>query len=600
MHIIPKPLNIEVHEGYFTINSQTTFIVSHYYKTNKIAIELKNYIKDTLGLNLSFSTTAEYKIILKNVETQYAYEISVESDAIIIQAPDEKGLFYGVQTLKQLIVQYKRHIPKMMIKDRPAFENRGFYHDVTRGKVPTLKTLKSLVDTMAFFKLNQLQLYVEHTFLFSGHSEVWTVTDPLTAEEIIQLDLYCRERHVELVPSITTFGHLYEALQTDSFKHLSEIERFEEFSFYDRMRHHTLNTTLENSVTFVKQMMDDFVPLFSSNKLNICADETFDLGEGKSKALAETIGKSQLYVDYLNQIIEHARTYDKEIMFWGDMILEHPQYVQELPKDLICLNWWYDREYPEEKIKFIADQGFKQYVCPGVNGWNRLMNNHCLAYDNIKMMAKHGEKYKAIGILNTDWGDFGHWNYLYNSFPGLVYGSAFSWGDNRDFADMNEAINIIFYETDVDIMGLLTQLSDKHVMDFTAFIRWFEKKERELLDGIEVSEKEVKQFNQEIEAIIGKLQDSMRDIHGERRQHIKAFIVSAQGILWLNELYLIVRKRLYEKNSYQSINAWSLAERIEVWLLDFKEIWLMDNKPSELYRNIIFIQKVTSWLRNND
>ncbi len=132
---------------------------------------------------------------------------------------------------------------------------------------------------------------------------------------------------------------------------------------------------------------------------------------------------------FLNQIIDHARTYDKEIMFWGDMILEHSKCAKELPKDLVCLNWWYEPEYPEAKVKAIAEYGFPQYMCPGVNGWNRFMNNHQMAYDNIKMMTDYGKKYNAIGILNTDWGDFGHWNFIYNSFPGLIYGAAFFLGE---------------------------------------------------------------------------------------------------------------------------------------------------------------------------
>lgn len=599
MNIIPKPKQVEIYEGQFVIDIQTALIVSNQRQTNKFAIELKDFIKEKLGLNINLSLSAKRRIIFEHMATENAYELRVECDVIRIQAPDDQGLYYGMQTLKQLIVQFKRHIPQMYIQDKPLFNHRGFYHDVTRGKVPTLKMMQSLVDTMAFFKLNQLQLYVEHTFLFSGQSEVWTVTDPLTAEEIIQLDMYCRERYIELVPSITTFGHLYEALQTDSFKHLSESEKIDEFSFYDRMLHHTLNTTLDESIAFVKQMMDDFVPLFSSNKLNICADETFDLGEGRTKALAQKVGKSRLYVDFLNQIIEHARTYDKEIMFWGDMILEHSKCAKELPKDLVCLNWWYEPEYPEAKVKAITEYGFPQYMCPGVNGWNRFMNNHQMAYDNIKMMTDYGKKYDAIGILNTDWGDFGHWNFIYNSFPGLIYGAAFSWGDSRTIEQMNQAVNAMLYETNNDIMGLLMQLSDKHIMDFTSFVRWFEKDNDEYIKRINVSEEHVYTCNKDIEHIIHTLQDSMQGLDTQKRKHVNAFIVSAQGIQWMNMLYLLVRKDAQGIELEQDLDAWQLAERIEYWFLDFKQIWLMDNKPSELSRSTEFIRKITTWLRNN-
>ena len=77
---------------------------------------------------------------------------------------------------------YKRQIP-----------NRGFYHDVTRGRVPKLSFLKKMADRMAYYKMNQLQLYIEHTFLFRDFSEIWRDDTPLTAEEIMELDHYCLE-----------------------------------------------------------------------------------------------------------------------------------------------------------------------------------------------------------------------------------------------------------------------------------------------------------------------------------------------------------------------------------------------------------------------
>ena len=55
---------------------------------------------------------------------------------------------------------------------------------------------------MAYYKMNQLQLYIEHTFLFRDFSEIWRDDTPLTAEEIMELDQYCLERGIELVPSL--------------------------------------------------------------------------------------------------------------------------------------------------------------------------------------------------------------------------------------------------------------------------------------------------------------------------------------------------------------------------------------------------------------
>jgi hypothetical protein len=73
--------------------------------------------------------------------------------------------------------------------------------DISRDKVPTLATLQALVDRLAHWKVNQLQLYMEHTFAYVGHDVVWRHASPLTAEEVQGFDAYCAARHVELVPN---------------------------------------------------------------------------------------------------------------------------------------------------------------------------------------------------------------------------------------------------------------------------------------------------------------------------------------------------------------------------------------------------------------
>lgn len=134
------------------------------------------------------------------------------------------------------------------------------------------------------------------------------------------MDQYCKKNHVELVPSLATFGHLYHALSSKSFNHLCELEGScgKPFSWIERMGHHTLDVSNDESIEFVRDMLEQFIPLFSSDKFNICCDETFDLGMGRSKELAEKIGKGRLYVEFLNKIINIVKEHNKIPMFWGD------------------------------------------------------------------------------------------------------------------------------------------------------------------------------------------------------------------------------------------------------------------------------------------
>jgi len=598
MNIIPKPSCLIMKDGLFSITNDTRISVKPDSKSMFIASILKLHSEEYLGISLDISNQETGIVFRLEDNTQDDYEMTIETEKVIISSNTHEGLFHGLQTLKQLIVEYKRHLPCLQIKDNPEFLDRGFYHDVTRGKVPTLETLKELVDLTASYKLNQLQLYVEHTYLYKNQSEVWTTTDPLTAEDILILDDYCEKRYVELVPSISTFGHLYEALISKSYTSLCELEVDESpFSWVDRMDHHTLNVSDEKSMIFVKEMIEEFIPLFRSNKFNICADETFDLGKGKNKVLADKIGTSKLYVDFLVKIIEYVKSYNKEVMFWGDIIIKYPEHIDVLPKDLICLNWWYWLNYDEEKVKIIHDQGFDQYICPGVNGWNKLMNDHQMAYDNIQMMVNYGKKYHARGILNTDWGDYGHMNFLSNSIPGLIYGAAFSWGSTYTLEELNNHIDSLYFDAESSIMSCLMILSEKHHLDMLALVQWVEKKNTKWLDQINISVKEIQSDDMVIKGVIEVLMDSLSEVSVSKRQHIKRYICSANGIRLYNELLVILMKYVQEKNVVSLVTPIELASKLEYWLLEFKTLWYEENKASELYRIVEFIKKLTKWLR---
>uniref|UniRef100_UPI002607ED6C glycoside hydrolase family 20 zincin-like fold domain-containing protein n=1 Tax=Clostridium sp. TaxID=1506 RepID=UPI002607ED6C len=311
MNLIPMPKEVIESNSIFKIKRNLEIALEYKCDFNDLesALLLQNEIENVFGFKANIT-----KCFTEDMYTRYIifkkkssmkeeeYKLKIENEYIEIIAGTSRGIFYGVQTLIQIIQQYGSNLPGIIIEDEPYFKNRGFYHDVTRGKVPKLETLKNLVDKAAFYKINQIQLYIEHTFAFKGMSEVWMDKDPLTSEEIILLDKYCKSKYVELVPSIATFGHLYEVLRTKTFKNLCELneDKNHEYSFVDRMAHHTLNVSDKGSIKLVDNMLSQFIPLFTSNKFNICCDETFDLGKGKSLESANEVGVGRLYINFLN------------------------------------------------------------------------------------------------------------------------------------------------------------------------------------------------------------------------------------------------------------------------------------------------------------
>ena len=150
------------------------------------------------------------------------YELEITPRCVNISGATEKGVFYGACTLRQLLAQFGFRLPALHIKDRPDFAVRGVMLDVSRDKVPTLDTLLKLVDMLADWKINHVELYTEHTFAYLKHEAVWKDASPVTGEDILLLDRYCRERFIELTPNQNSFGHMHRWLINPEYKHLAE------------------------------------------------------------------------------------------------------------------------------------------------------------------------------------------------------------------------------------------------------------------------------------------------------------------------------------------------------------------------------------------
>ncbi|MBI5035696.1 MAG: family 20 glycosylhydrolase [Chloroflexi bacterium] len=366
-----------------------------------------------------------------------AYELAITPNAIEIVATSPRGIFYGVCTLIQLLQQTNKptnQLPNLNIIDSPDFPHRGVMLDISRDKVPTMQTLFDLVDLLASWKVNQLQLYTEHTFAYRNHREVWENASPMTEQEILELDRFCRERFIELVPNQNSFGHM-----SRWFKHKRYLDLAETpdgcIAWGERRPPMSLNPGDPRSLQFVGELFDELLPNFSSTQFNAGCDETMDLGQGRSKEECERRGSGRVYLDFVLKIYDEVRKRGHTMQFWGDIIVQHPELIPELPKDAIALEWGYEADHPfDEDGAHFAAAGIPFYVCPGTSSWNTVVGRTDNAIGNLQSAAENGLKHGAIGYLNTDWGDNGHWQYLPFSYLGFGYGAALSWclESNRD------------------------------------------------------------------------------------------------------------------------------------------------------------------------
>ena len=504
--------------------------------------------------------------------TGEGYEIWIEKDEICIKASSKAGAFYAIQTLRQIFEHDE--VPCLYIKDEPDFAYRGFYQDITRGKVPTVQTIKQLIDRMAYYKLNSLQLYVEHTFEFEEYKDINESMGYLTAEEIKEIDAYCVENFIDFIPSLSTFGHLYELLEQDKYKHLRVFKDYKtDPNFWaGRMAHHTLDPRNEESIQLVKSLIDQYAPLFSSNSFNICCDETFDL-----KILEnEGYDSGSLYVDFVKQIIEHVKHQGKQVMMWADILLQHPEVIEEIAEDVCFLNWDYGRYPSEEQVMALAKLGRKQIVCPGTTTWSRWCENVGLEETNISLLIEYGYKHGAYGVLNTNWGDWANPCSLELAMYGMVLGAAKSWSVGTEINDVfHQAVNKHLYKNANGVSNL-KELSAMHelvdwdwlVVCRLYFAQHFENADNEKCQAIL---NDVKIDLAKVQEAYKTIAERLADEKWENDEYRQEMLLTAKGICAIAEI-------LISEKGDKVIRLIDIQE----WIYQYSQNWMKKNKYSEL------------------
>jgi len=456
--------------------------------------------------------------------------------------------------------------------------HRGFYHDVTRGKVPKTETLKRLIDDLAYYKMNSLQLYVEHTFAFKELGNLPNELGCLTAEEILELDDYCFENFIEFIPSIATFGHLYELLERKEYRHLQCLENYTENKIFwrQRMKHHTIDPTNPESIEVIKSMIDQYIPLFRTDKFNICCDETFDLANGKLK----DFDTGKLYVEFVVKIIDHLKQKGKKVMMWGDILLQHPETVKLLPEDTTFLNWDYSAQPDESHFKTFSDLGCIQYVCPGTSTWSRFCESIIIGRESIINTLDFGYKYGATGMINTNWGDYANPCTIELAMYGTVLGAAKAWNKNtKADSEFDKSICSLVYKND-NAVYWLEKLDDAHTIKYVWAWNALVEAYSDLVHEEKVNP-ELPDIN-EISDAIRKNTEIIAELKGQKWEkdiYRAEIIIAAEAAIVMCQLFAKLLK-------LDTVEVVSISE----WLEKFKASWLKSNKPSELEKIVSMIE----------
>ncbi len=463
--LLPAPRDLTLTNGVYDLKSQALIVITDavlFFEAQSLQSALAQYAHLTWDIvaGEDYPNTSVTLNLDASLPHPQGYQLTITANGITISAKDTNGVFYGVCTLNQLIQQYQAQLPCLTVEDWPDFPARGVMLDISRDKVPTLQTILELVDRLAALKVNQLQLYMEHTFAYRNHPEVWADATPFTGEDILKLDAFCQQRHVELVPNQNSLGHTERWLKHKRYHHLAECPDGFEAPWGGHSAPTTLNPLDPGSIELMASLYDELLPHFTSPLLNVGGDEPWELGKGKSKSEVDACG-GRVYLDYITKLHHEVTARGHKMQFWGDIIVHYPDLVPELPKDVTAMLWGYEggetaaAEW-ERQCTLLEKSGVPFYVCPGTSSWNSIAGRSDNAIDNCRISAVSGLKHGATGFLNTDWGDNGHWQPFSISYLGFAYGAGVSWClQSNDQLDLPPLLDRFIFNDTAGIMGKL-------------------------------------------------------------------------------------------------------------------------------------------------
>jgi hexosaminidase len=350
------------------------------------------------------------------------YIIHGGASGLTVVGDTTEGVFYGAQTVKQLIDGNGKGavLHEANIRDWPAMKYRGLDDDMSRGPITTLEFEKKMIRTIAAYKINLYSPYFEHTQQYASNP-LMAPPGSITAEEAIELVAYAKLYHITIIPEQEAFGHLHNSMTWEEYQPLVETPHGA-----------VLAPGQPGSIALIKQMFTELATMYPGPFLHIGADETVDLGLGQTKADVDARGLAAAYLDFLQRIVTALEPLNRKILFWGDVAQDAPDLLKGLPQSFkdstIAIAWVYNPEargYDRYLTPF-SKAGFETWVAPSVNNFRKVYPDNNLALANIQRFTADGQRLGSTGQLNTIWNDDGEG--LFNQdWYGILFGAAAAW-----------------------------------------------------------------------------------------------------------------------------------------------------------------------------
>jgi hexosaminidase len=408
------------------------------------------------------------------------YAIIPDGKGLALTAASGSGIFYALQTVKQLITGYGTsallHTAK--IRDWPAMKYRGLDDDLSRGPVTSLEFEKKMIRTLAAYKINLYSPYFEHTAVYTSNPLIAPPGGGISASDAATLVAYARPYHITIVPEQEAFGHLRNALIWEQYQPLAETPHGA-----------VLSPTQPGSIALIKQEFAELAAEYPGPFLHIGADETVDLGVGQTKADVDARGLGAVYLDFLQQVVTALQPLNRKLLFWGDIAQGSPELLKTLPQSFkdatIAIAWEYN---PQPKgyaplLTPFTNAGFETWVSPSVHNFRVVYPDYNLGLQNIQQFTKDGQLLGSTGQLNTIWNDDGEG--LFNQdWYGILFGAAAAWQPGESSIDaFEQSYGQVFHgdttgalnQAQIELMAAHAVLKDQaKVGDATNNIFWLD------------------------------------------------------------------------------------------------------------------------------
>lgn len=371
-----------------------------------------------------------------NGNTREHYALTISQTGIDITAQTSTGLYYAVQTIRQLIQGQgpKAFLPFVTISDQPKLAYRGVMMDFAHGGLLTVDEIKKQIDFLARWKTNQYYFYNEVSIQLNGFPTL-NYKASYSQAQIRSIIAYARERHMDVIPFVNFYGHLHELIRNEKYASLA-------IGHYG----HELDPRNPAVQTLLKAWIKQYTSLFSSPFIHVGFDETWET-KRLANASPTKLDPEALYIQQLTFVSNEFKQYGKTLLAWTDMNAFYPTILTKFPADVIPVIWEYSPDttainnYLNPVLK--AKKPF--FIQPAVSGWGHIYPASDYTYENINLCLKAGLQHHTLGFITSVWTDSVE-PFVRASWLFMAYGCLAAWqGTVPDKSTFVERYSAVVY-----------------------------------------------------------------------------------------------------------------------------------------------------------